>query len=49
MTETERIKGSMDVNRSKRNVKPRVFDPAISKFFIQLPSKLQSGLQVSPI
>lgn len=45
MTKTEVIKTSMDVHKSKTNIKPKVFDPAISKFFVQLPHKLRSCLQ----
>ncbi|KAI9168654.1 hypothetical protein LWI28_000049 [Acer negundo] len=45
MAETEVLKTRMDVHKSKRNIKPKVFDPAISKFFVQLPRKLQNCLQ----
>ncbi|KAK3223359.1 hypothetical protein Dsin_010384 [Dipteronia sinensis] len=45
MAETEVLKTRMDVHRSKINIKPKVFDPAISKFFVQLPRKLQNCLQ----
>ena len=42
MAETEVLKTRMDVHKSKRNIKPKVFDPAISKFFVQLPRKLKT-------
>ncbi|TXG56266.1 hypothetical protein EZV62_017579 [Acer yangbiense] len=41
----EVLKTRMDVHKSKRNINLKVFDPAIAKFFVQLPHKLQNCLQ----
>ncbi|XVF02468.1 hypothetical protein REPUB_Repub04eG0178000 [Reevesia pubescens] len=41
----EEKKVSIDISRSDRNGKPKVFDPAFSAFFVQLPHKLQNCLK----
>lgn len=46
MGEKEETKNSIDVHNNKTNSTSKVFDPAISSFFVQLPHKLQNYLKV---
>lgn len=47
MGEKEETKNSIDVHKNKIKCTPKVFDPAISSFFVQLPHKVQNYLKVS--
>ncbi|KDO36897.1 hypothetical protein CISIN_1g034097mg [Citrus sinensis] len=45
MGEKEETKNSIDVHNNKIKSTPKVFDPAISSFFVQLPHKVQNYLK----
>lgn len=47
MGESEVTKSSLSVNKNEKNGSPRVLNPAISSFFLQLPHKFQNALKVN--
>lgn len=47
MDESEVTKFSLNVKKDEKDGSPRGLNPAISKFFVQLPNKLQNILQVN--
>lgn len=47
MGDSEVTKFSLDVKKNEKNWSPRRLDPAISKFFVQLPNKFQNILKVN--
>lgn len=47
MGESEVTKFSLDVRKNEKEGFPKGLDPAISKFFVQLPHKFQNILKVN--